>query len=80
MAARSARISSSVGGAAPAGLDEDVAEGGGLDGTFTDFRSSAEPGRQDARARRGAYRRTVRALGFDGQTDATPVSLTLRRR
>ena len=27
-----------------------------------------------------AYRLTVRALGFDGQTDATPASLTLRRR
>ena len=28
----------------------------------------------------GDYRLTVKALGSDGQTDATTVSLTLRRR
>ena len=63
---------------APAGLDEDVAEGGGLDGTFTDFRSNLVS--KTPAPARGAYRLTVRALGSDGQTDATPVSLTLRRR
>ena len=41
---------------------------------------SRGPGAPARGPRAGDYRLTVKALGFDGQTDATPASLTLWRR